>query len=280
MEVLAHVVAWLNVAANALGKFLLAPLGVLPGWLSATLVSAATGVLLLVVFKYTSNQTAIKRVRNDINANLLALKLFKDSTKVSLRAQGHILVGALRLFVLAIVPMLVMVVPVTLLLSQMALWYQHRPLRVGEEAVITLKAQDDVSSSGPDVSLRSTSAVEVLIGPVRVKSKHEVCWNIKALEPGQHRLDFQIGQAATGKALAIGDGFMAVSTLRPRWQWSDMLLYPYEEPFGPDSPIQSIDIDYPPRVSWTCGTDHWVVYWFVVSMIAAVCIRRVLNVNV
>jgi len=280
MDVLAQVVAWLNVAANALGRSLLNPLGFLPGWLAVTLISAATGVLFLVVFKYTSNQGAIKRARDDINANLLALKLFKDSTSVCLRAQGHILVVAVRLFVLAIVPMLVMVVPVTLLLSQMALWYQHRPLRVGEEAVITLKAKDGASSSRSDVSLRPTGAIEVTIGPVRVFSKREVCWNIKALESGHHRLDFQVGPATAAKDLAISNGFMAVSTLRPRWQWSDMLLNPYEEPFRPDSPIQSIEIDYPPRVSWTCGTDYWVIYWFVVSMIAALCIRPLLKVNV
>ena len=55
--------------ANHLGRFLLAPVGVLPGWLSATLVAGLTGVLLLAVFKYTSNQRAIQRVRNDINGN-------------------------------------------------------------------------------------------------------------------------------------------------------------------------------------------------------------------
>ena len=65
----------------------------MPGWLSATIVAGVTGVLLLLVFKFTSNQAKIGRVRNEINANLLALKLFKDSTRVSLRAQGRILRG-------------------------------------------------------------------------------------------------------------------------------------------------------------------------------------------
>ena len=193
MDVLAQIAAWLSAAANALGRFLLAPIGVLPGWLSATVVAAVTGVLLLAVFKYTSNQRAIKRVRNDINANLLALKLFKDSTRVSLRAQGRILRGAFWLFVLAIVPMLVMAVPVTLLLGQLALWYQARPLRVGEETVITLKLNGDAGSAWPAVSLEPTDAVEVTVGPVRVQSKREVCWNVKARERGSHRLVFQVG---------------------------------------------------------------------------------------
>src|SRR6516164_5748341 len=99
MDFLAQVVVWLNVVGNAFGRCVLCPIGILTGWLSATLISAVTGVVLLFVFKYTSNQRAIRRVRNDINAELLALKLFKDSPLVALRAQGRILLGAAILFI-------------------------------------------------------------------------------------------------------------------------------------------------------------------------------------
>ncbi len=93
MNGLARIAAWLNAAADLLGRWLLAPVGVVPGWLSATAIAAVTGVLLLAVFKYTSDQGAIQRVRNDIDAHLLALKLFKDSARVALRAQGRVLAG-------------------------------------------------------------------------------------------------------------------------------------------------------------------------------------------
>jgi hypothetical protein len=252
----------------------------LPGWLSATLVAAATGVLLLVIFKYTSNQHAIKRVRDDINANLLALKLFKDSTKVAIVSQGRVFSGALKLMVLALVPILVMALPVCLVLAQLSLWYQLRPLPVGEEAVITLSLNKSQESSWPSVSLAPSPAVEVVTGPVRVLSKREVCWDVKGVQGGIHRLDFQVGDQAVGKELAIGDGFMPVSKVRPGWYWEDILFNPREPAFRPDSPVQAIEIDYPHRSSWTSGTDYWVIYWFVVSMIAALCFRRALNVNV
>jgi hypothetical protein len=231
------------------------------------------------VFKYTSDQRAIKGVRDDINAHLLALKLFKDSTPVSLRAQGRILWGALRLFVLALVPILVMAVPVCLILGQLSLWYQARPLRVGEDAVVTLKLNGPVGSSWPDVRLRPTGAVAVATGPVRVFSSREVCWDVKAVERGEHRLEFDVGGKSCTKSLAIGDGFQRVSPLRPGWQWSDILLNPAEPPFRPESPVQSIEVDYPQRSSWTSGTDLWVIYWFIASMISALCFRRMLNVN-
>jgi hypothetical protein len=273
-------VVWLNAAANALGRAALSPLGLLPGWLSATLVAAVSGVLLLVVFKYTSNQRAIKRVRDDINANLLALKLFKDSAAVAFRAQGHLLLGALWLFLLAVVPMLVMALPVFLLFGQLGLWYENRPLRVGEEAVVTLKLNGSADAPWPHVHLEPANAAEITVEPVEVLSEREVWWNIRAREGGYHRLVFQVDGQPVAKELAVGDGLMRVSSQRPGWDWWDALLHPAEQPFGPDSPVRSITIDYPQRTSWTSGAGWWMYYWFAVSMIAALCCRRVLNVHI
>jgi hypothetical protein len=278
-DLLPEAVVGLNTAANAVGRWLLAPIAVLPGWLSATLIAAMTGVLLLVVFKYTSNQRAIQRVRDDIKANLLALKLFKDSASVALVAQGRILEGAGRLFVLALVPMAIMALPVTLVLAQLSLWYQARPLRVGEEAVVTVKLQGDPASPLPKAHVQAAGA-ETTIGPVRLRSKREICWAIQARQYGYHQLTFQVGEQVVAKELAVGEGFLRVSVQRPGWSWSEILLYPWEKPFRPDSPIRSIEIDYPRRDGWISGTDAWVVYWFAVSMIAALCFRRALGVHV
>jgi uncharacterized membrane protein (DUF106 family) len=280
MGFLAQLVVWLNIVANTLGRALLAPIAFLPGWLSATLVAIVTGVLLLIVFKYTSNQKAIKRVRDDISAQLLALKLFKESAAVALRAQGHIMTGSFRLLILAIVPMLVMVVPVYLFLGQLAAWYQYRPLQVGEDTVLTMKLAGKEGDAWPDVKLQPLSGVDVTAGPVRVQSKREICWDLRARENGPQELVFLVGKERVDKSLAIGSGFMRVSPRRPGWDWSDALLYPCEKPFSSDLPVESIELEYPQRAGWTSGTDWWVAYWFVASTVAALCLRKTLGVNI
>lgn len=276
---LTWIVVLLNVPANALGRPLLALVGWLPGWLSATIVAAVTGAVLLLIFKYTSNQSAIKRVRNDIDANLLALKLFKDATAVVLGAQAAMIWGALRLFVLAIVPMLVMTVPVLLMLGQLSLWYQYRPLHVGEETVVALKLNGNPGDPMPSVAIEPTSSAEVVTGPVRIPSSREVVWVIKAREEGAHRLSFRAGEQAVAKELAVGNGFMRVSPRRPGWDWYDALLNPAEPTFPATSTVRSVEIEYPDRPSWTSGTDNWVIYWFIVSMVAAFCAKPFLKVN-
>ncbi|MGA2257498.1 MAG: hypothetical protein ABSG53_22795, partial [Thermoguttaceae bacterium] len=184
MNIPAQLVAWLNLAANALGKLLLAPIALLPGWLSMTLLSALLGLACLAVFKYTSNQRAMQRVRNDIQAQLLVLRLFPDSLRVTLRAEGRLLLGAVSLLRLAVVPMLVMIVPVSFLLAQLGLWYQARPLRIGEEAAVTLQLRGEAGTSLPEVQIEPTPAAETVVGPVQVLSKREICWDLRARENG------------------------------------------------------------------------------------------------
>jgi hypothetical protein len=274
-----QIVVWLNAMANACASVLLAPIAMLPGWLSATLVAAVTGVLMLVAFKHTSNQRAIKRARATIKANLLALSLFKDSAAVSLRSQGRILLGAGQLLILAIVPMLVMLVPMCLCLGQLALWYQARPLRVDEEAVVTLRLADGASDAAMAAHLATNSEFAITAGPVRVPSKHMVCWNVQARHPGSHRLTFEVAGQQYEKEFVAGDGFMPVSLERPAWDWSQALLHPREAPFPPDSPLQGIEINYPQRQGFASGSRTWVIYWFAASMVAAFAAKPLLKVS-
>jgi len=280
MDFLTGVIAWINVLANSLGWLLLAPIAVLPGWLSNTIISAVTGVLLLLIFKYTSNQLAIGRIRNEIKANMLALKLFKDSVSVTLKAQGHIFGGSLRLLFYAIRPMLVMILPVTLLLAQMGLWYQARPLRTGEQAIITMKLNGDLDTAWPQVDIKSTPAAKVITGPVRAFNTREICWEIEAQQNGCHNIVFQVDHQQIEKELAIGPGFMRVSTKRPGWHWTDVLMHPWEKPFRPDSIVHSITIAYPDRISINSGTDWWVIYFFIASMVFAMIFKPFLKVKI
>ena len=100
--------ALLNPICTALGDGIYAVLGPLPPWLSLTILSAIAGLLALVVFRYTSNQKAIGRALDDIKANLLALKLYKDELRVTFQAQGRLLWAIARLQRYMLTPFLVM----------------------------------------------------------------------------------------------------------------------------------------------------------------------------
>ncbi len=279
-SVLTPIVAWINVAVNAPGRLLTGFMNAVPGWLSNTIISAVAGVVLLVMFKYTSNQKAIGKVRDGIKANMLALKLFKDSIGVTLKSQGQVFKGAFLLLFHSIRPMVFMIVPVVLLFAQLALYYQFRPMMPGEEALVTLELNGDADEPMPNVRLVPSEAVEVVTGPVRVFSKREIVWKVQAKQAGLSDLSFQVAEQRVGKQLAVGNGFMRVSPKRPGWKWLDILTNPEEVPFAGDSAVRSISIEYPPRDSWTSGTNWWVLYFFVASMAFALIVKPFFKVRI
>jgi uncharacterized membrane protein (DUF106 family) len=279
MSVLAQLIAWLNAVCNGLFGLLQKPMMVLPAWLSLMVISAVLGVLMLILFKHTSNQTAISRVRDMIKAHLLAMKLFKDNIPVVLKSQVKILLNAFLLLVHSFRPMLVMIIPFSLLLGQLGLWYQFRPLAVGEEAIVTVQLADSDEDPMPQVSLQPSAAAAMMIGPIRVPSKRQVFWQIQAVESGSHRLTFQVAGQQIQKELSVGDSLMSVSMTRPGLNIADLILHPSEKPFSKTSPVQSISIAYPDRPSKVTGTDFWIISLFVISMAVAFIFKPFFNVK-
>ena len=210
---------------------------------------------------------------------MLAIKLFKDNVNLVLISQGKIFAGAIRLLYYAIPPLIIMMLPVVLLLAQMGLWYQARPLFPGEDSLVVMKLKNNPSSI-ENITIDSNSGVEIVDGPVRIESNNEVLWKIRARENGYHRINFNVDGYTIKKDIAVGDGFMRISAVRPGWQWSDILLHPAEPPFSSTSPIQAISIDYPDRISKINGTDWWIAYFFIASMVFALLFKPVLKVRI
>ena len=279
MNLIAQSIAWLNSGMNAVFDPLRGPMQALPAWLSLTVVSALLGVLMLVLFKYTSPQKAIGRVRDRIKANLLAMKLFKDSVSAVLKAQGRVFAAAFMLLVCSLPPVLVMILPFCLVLGQLGTWYECRPLDVGEEAIIEVQLSGTADDPLPAIALEQNGIVSITVGPVRVPSEQRVYWKIRALQPGSHALRFTVGDGEISKQLSVGSGRMPVSMKRPGMHIGDLILYPAEKPFAPTSTVQSIAISYPKRAGLLTGSGNWVITLFIVSMLAALAVKDVFRVK-
>ena len=113
-------------------------------------------------------------------------------------------------------------VAICLILAQMGLWYQARPLHLGESAVVVMNLNGEVDAPLPKVVLESAPGAEVTLGPVQVLSKRQIYWKIEASDNGRHVLVFQVDQERVEKQLAIGQAFMPVSVERPGWGWASI----------------------------------------------------------
>ena len=274
--VLSWLLALLNPICTKLADICYAVLSPLPVWAGLTIISAVTGVLMLGVFRYTSNQTAIKKVKDDIKANLLCLKLYKDSLGVMFRAQAGLVWAAARQMRYMMFPFLVMLPPMLLMLAQMCVRHKWRPLRTGERMNIEMTLEG-ASVDPTDVTLEPSPAVIVEAGPVAGDEK--VVWRVRGGEPGRHLLEFALAGATIEKEIVIGNEFGPVSVKRMVAGWTSQLFHPIESLLVGGGGVKSIELLYPGGDSWFHGPTWWVVTFFVISMIFALIFKPFFKVT-
>lgn len=244
-----------------------------PGWISLMILSALSGTGMALVFRYTVNRQAFRAVLDGIQAELLSVYLFRHDLGVTLRSEKCLILGSFRLLYHSLLPLLLMGLPLSLLLAQMAAWYQARPFLPGSEPAIVQVKLADTSQEISAITLAEQPDIRVLNGPVRLVNRKEVYWEVLALRKGLYRLTFLSGGQPMEKMLIAGDGYVPVSPLRPGPEPGDMILYPLEEPFPPGSPIRSIRIDYPSRDSYFSGTGWWLFSFMWISLLAAILVK-------
>ncbi len=81
-------------------------------------VSVVVGLLMVVLFGYTSDQKAIGIAKDQLKAHLLAVRLYRDQIPVVMGSYGKILRGTGRYLKLAFKPLLYVIIPITLLMVQ------------------------------------------------------------------------------------------------------------------------------------------------------------------
>jgi hypothetical protein len=244
-------------------------------------ISAATGVLMLLIWRYTSNQAAIADVRRKISAHLLSTRLFKDDLSVTFRAQRQIIWQAIRLLGHSVRPMLVMLVPFALVMVQIGLRYEYRhavngqPLRVKA----TLKKPDAIFTAGSALQLpgglRKDPHDPCRVGPLRT-----VDWRLTPEVPGAFVLNLGEGADVVSMPILIGEGFTRVSRIRGGSFW-DRLLYSGEDAIPESSIFESIEIYYPKRSTPIFGWDvHWLISLLVLSILFALIFKPILKVHI
>lgn len=274
--ILSPLVAILNSVFGVVADVVFGLLSPLPPWLGLTIISAVLGVVMLLAFKYTSNQKAIAAAKDTIKANLLALKLFKDEMRVTLVSQWRVLKGVGRLQWHMVKPILILALPMLLIIGQMGVRYQWRALKPDEVARISVKMRDGAVSVS-DVTLDVGEALKVEVDGV--PGGDSVDWRVRGGTPGDHTLRFTVGGETLEKALRVGDAFGSVSAERVTGHWFAQVLHPREARLPASLPVESIEIVYPPREGWFSGSDWWILSFFVISMLAALALAPVCKVK-
>jgi len=271
-----------NLVIGGIVEAVLWPFRGLSPWFGMTAVSLLTALLMLEVYKLTSNQAAIRRAKDKIKAHLLELRLFKDSMPVTIRAQAAILKANLSYLAANLKPLLVMIVPLVLILAQLSLWFDRAPLAPGAETLIKVGLEKNADPLSLDLELEAPAGIEVSSPAVRIPDEHEIVWRLKAVKAGNASLILRAGGRAIEKDVAVGGGPLTkVSALASRGSIWKQVLYPGERPLPGATPVRSVEILYPPKSLAAFGLGvHWLVAYLILSIVFGFALKGVFKVEI
>jgi hypothetical protein len=244
------------------------------------LVSVITGGVMLFLFKITSNQQAMKEVKAKISAYFLEMRLYKEDMSVVMASQRRILRANLDYMRLALVPAVVMFIPVVLIMVQLNLRYAQTGFQPGDAAMLKVKLEEGVDVVRNTPRLSAGQGLEKASPAVRVPSLAETDWKMKLTDNGVH--DFTL-ETATGKVtlpLYATRRLIPIYGSFKKSSFWETVLNP-GAPRIPDSiPIKSVEVAYPEMsFDWGFVKLSWLWSFLIISMAFGVVLKFVFGVE-
>jgi hypothetical protein len=268
----------LNKAMTALFDLLLMPFTGMAPIVALSLISIVSGGLMLWIFGKVSNQESIRLIRDRVRGNLIAVRLFGDDLGMLFRLQWRLIRDNVVFLKYALLPLLIMMIPVMLILTQLNLRFESRPLETGEAATVMVTLRD-ATSIDSGVTLEAPDGITVETAAVRVAEKREVAWRIRPDADGDYGLIVRVAGEEIVKRVQVGGGWGATSALRPGKNLWEVLLYPGEDPIR--GAVESIEVQYRslPISLFGFGVD-WLIFFFLVSLVAGFALKKPLGVEI
>jgi len=273
----------LNALLRAAFDMALAPFRGMHPLVGLTLVSLPISIGMLLVFKRTSAQDRLADVKRRIHAGLFEIRLFNDDLRAIMGAQFEILRANLTYLRLSLLPMIWVIPPLTLVIAQLQFHYGYGGLEPGRQALLEVEVSPAVAASGsrPSASLEVPEGLRVETPPLWIPSRSQLAWRLAAERGGDYAVTVHVGDATETKSVRVVDGVVRRSPIRVGGNLLDQLLYPAEPPLPGDSAIRSISLSYPERDVDVFGWRlHWMIVFFVLTLVFAFALRGPLGVTI
>lgn len=270
-----------NSVLNSLFNILFIPFkNVNPVW-GMLGVSFLTGIIMLFIFKVTSDQAGIRKAKNHVKAHFLAIRLYRDDISLMLDTMKNIFLSNFYYMKKSLKPMMFLILPVALILIHLGTRYEHRPLKVGESTILSLRLEKNTTLAQLNsIKLELPESLSCDAPPVRIEQLNEINWRIKAEKPGNYELAFSLEGKTIKKRLQVVDELVAVTSRVARGSFTTTLMNPAEPSLPGSVPVAFITVDYPKRDFNLLGFNlHWLVAFFVLSLVFGFSFKGVLGVE-
>lgn len=186
-------------AFTFLDPFLAPVLSFPPLW-AIILISGAISIVLTLAYKYTTNQTLMKQLKDEIASLQKELKELKSDPEQALHVQKKAMEANMKYMMESLKPTLITFIPIILIFGWLSSHYGMEPIRPGEEFTVTAQFSQPEASGirvtiPEGLDLRSDRFATIGAG------KGE--WILNATNPGKYPLLFEYANKTYTKTVLI-----------------------------------------------------------------------------
>ncbi len=272
----------INYVINSIFDLFFSPFSSIDPIYGLCAVSFLTTVIMLPIFKYTSDQEAIRRTKSRIMGHLLEVRLFKDDIRTVLSAQKNMLKYNMIYLKHMMKPLMFVMLPVVVIIIQTGLRYEYRPLHPGETAIVKVKLDNpgNLAGGGSGV-LTAPEGLKIETPPLRVNGGEEIYWRIRAEKDGDYDLKFRTIDKEVSKRVVVGEKLTRISPEVLKGGLVNSFLYPGEPSLSGDSGMEYFEIAYPYGTVALFGWKiHWLVLFFILSLVFGFLLLKPFRVSV
>lgn len=264
----------------------LLPFDALPAWLGLTLISVLSGAAMLWVFGKTTPQARLATARDRMAASVYEIRLYFDSPRRALAAQGRLLGWSLAYTALMLPAFVVLALPLGLLYLHLETRYGLEPLPTAEPLIVRVALDEDAALDGQQVAAASEqpAGVRITAPALYVAHEHRVYLRLE-LDPAAAEATQPIELAIDVAGTPVSKRLSTSSThgpLVPERARGLTLLWSmgHEDPLPGDSGVRSIALEHPAIDDdrWLGLAMPWWAFWLIVATIAALALRKPMRV--
>jgi uncharacterized membrane protein (DUF106 family) len=208
---------------------------------------------------------------------MLEMRLFTDEPSLIWQAQKTLLLANLRFLGLTLRPAVFLAIPMVVVFIQLEAFYGRAPLAIGQSAIVTMQMKNDLGNLPSIPVLQTPDGVVAEGAPVRVLEERQISWRIRPVRDVSGSLKFFLPGATAEKHIEAGTGPRYVSD-RSVSTLLDLLWHPGERRLT-GAGVDWIEIRYPAATVSCFGLElSWIVWFLVISMVAALLLKKRMGV--
>jgi len=283
-----------NRLMSGLFDVLMTPFELLGAELALILVSGIVGIACLILFKYISWQDGIKRAKDKIKGSMIAIRIYQDDLVIVARSVCSVFLRNFQYLGLNFGPILPLLVPFVLVLSQFVVRYAYDPIPVvsqeevgsmlsGEGTMVTIELKSEHANRAKELHLELPEGIVPITKLARSASTGQAFVEIAAVESVRGEIRVFLGDDLVGskKIVAGNERTRTMQPVRTSSFWLSW-MFPAEDTLGAGSPLASVEFHYPNRelAYIPDGEIGILVVFFLASIVFGAAVIKPLRIQI